>query len=133
MKPVSFAIVSLAMACSKTPTQSVNCAPLPSARFAMTIRLQDSLTKATAPFNNVDVVVVDGSYRQSVRVDTIRPMSPAVTDGIRMAPDRPGVYTAVVTADGYDAWIKTDIVGRTDPTGCGMATESLTALLRPSR
>lgn len=126
-----FAIASLA--CTKTPTQSVTCAPLPSARFAVAIRLQDSMTRSTAPFYNVGVVVVDGDYRQSVRVDTIQLASASVTEGVRMAPDRPGVYTAVVTADGYDAWIKTGIISRSDPSGCGIATQSLTALLQPSR
>jgi hypothetical protein len=119
------------MACGGGSTDAVTCAPLPSMRFALTLRLQDSITRSPA-LRNVSVVVLDGDFRQTMHFETIDPTSSPAGD-IDLAPDRPGVYTAVVTADGYDPWTKVGIVSRVGPGGCGLATDTITALLRPLR
>jgi hypothetical protein len=98
-------------------------------RFALTLRVQDSVSQWAA-LRNVTVVILDGDFRQAIQLETIDPDSPPAVGGINLAADRPGVYTAVVTADGYDAWTKAGIVSRAGPGGCGLATDTITALLQ---
>jgi hypothetical protein len=133
MRPVFLVLLAAIASCRTTSTEEVICAPGPKEMSALSLVLEDSITGARSPFRDVEAVVTDGDFRQSIRIDTIAASSFAALQGILAAPERPGVYAVTVVAAGYDLWTKSGIVGQESPDGCGMATQTVRVRLRSSR
>jgi hypothetical protein len=129
MKRGAVVLLVAALACrSSTPSELTTCAT--ATNYALRIKLADSITAARVPFFDVSAVAVDGTYRDSVHVDSLLdPAAANVIGGIGIAFDRSGIYAVTVTARGYARWTKS---GVNTPTHrlCINGTDTLTIRLR---
>jgi hypothetical protein len=99
------------------------------ARSALLIEVVDSASGAPILAGDVEVLVVvtDGSYVDSLRVDgpVGRP-----TAALPLAEERSGNYRVEVTASGFAPWVVSNV--RVQEDECHVLTRELTARLRPT-
>lgn len=118
-KPVRSYVVSVScilafVSCRPSAIADYNCTDV--GIPGLIIAVQDSINSAQSIFSNVTAVAIDGSFRDSTTY-------PLVDNGmsrreIAMVVSRPGRFSVTVTADGYAAWQKTNVVVSLDGGRC---------------
>lgn len=121
---------ALAAGCAG-PTEAFVCYSRPEIGYGLQFKLQDGTTAPNTPFLDVRTHAVDGTYQDSKFVDSLPRSGPEAVYGLlSLAPSRPGTYTVTVSARGYLPFTQTGIVARKADDGCGMAPETVTAILQ---
>ena len=133
MHVVSVLGVPYLVGCS-SPTDTYECLNSPERSFAVAVTLTNAETGAKAPFYHVKMIASDGSFVDSMVVDSLRTSTvPAAGYVLRLGPSRPGTYDITVEAEGYAPWIATGVEAKVDRSDvCGhVLTRELTAKLKP--
>jgi hypothetical protein len=100
------------------------------ANYALLVLVVDAQSGAHAPFTEVSVTAVGGTYRDSVHVAAITDSLVRLgREGVGLAREHPGTYAITVTASGYAKWTE-DAFTTVDNLQCGYATDTVVARLR---
>jgi hypothetical protein len=94
-------------------------------KAGITITMMDSVTQGPVVADSVTVMIVDGSYADTIRFTNVRP--DPVTH-LPLALERPGVYDVSISATGYRSWVRNDI--RVRDGRCHVETVRATARLQ---
>ena len=128
LSPILLALGALTAACRKEVADP-QCGQRDDA--AIGVRIRDSVSGAYFPFQNISYVAVtdDGSFKDSVFVQTILDPGQVPTIEKGLAYEHPGTYTLTVKANGYSPWTQSNISA--PESGCHVLTQHITPRLKP--